>query len=75
MNAVKHELFPKMSTAMDAAIESLKEEKEINEEDFGADVVEKVIEGMKRERKMTANQVTFIQELVKRAEAFRIQKS
>ena len=70
MSAVKHELFPKMSTAMDAAIESLKEEKEINEEDFGADVVEKVIEGMKRERKLKTTQITYIEGLVERAKAF-----
>ena len=70
MSAVKHELFPKMSTAMDAAIEQLKEEKEINEEDFGENAVSKVIEGMKENRKMTARQVTYIRKLVKRAEAF-----
>ena len=70
MAAVKHELFPKMSTAMDAVIEGLEDDEEFNVKDFGEAAVDKVIEGLKGKRKMTASQVAYIKGMVSRAKRF-----
>ena len=68
--AVKHELFPKMGTAMDAAIEGLKDEDKLNVMDLGEAAVYKVIERLKEKRKMTASQVAYIKGMVSRATKF-----
>merc|ERR1719361_761874 len=77
VSAVKHEMFPKMGTAMDAAIEGLEneEERKFNVMDLKEETVKMVIEGMKEKRKMTPSQITYIEGLVQRANAFNEQKN
>ena len=70
MTAVKHELFPKMGTAMDAVIEGLKEEDKFNVMDLGESAVKKVIERLKKKRKMTSSQLVYIKGMVERANDF-----
>ena len=70
MSATKHELFPMMSTAMDSAVSTLCDDGKLNEKDLGKEAVEKVIEGMKENRKMTAIQVAYIEGMVLRAKQF-----
>ena len=72
VSAVKHEMFPKMGTAMDAVIEGLEneEERKFNVMDLKEETVKMVIEGMKEKRKMTPSQITYIEGLVQRAKAF-----
>ena len=61
---------------MDAVVDGLKDEGEIEEDicdsygDLYYGAVRKVIEGMKNERKMSTNQVAYIRKLVRRARAF-----
>ena len=68
--AVKHELFPKMGTAMDAVIEGLAEEDKFNVMDLGQSAVKKVIERLKKKRKMTSSQLVYIKGMVERAKHF-----
>ena len=72
MSAVKHEMFPKMGTAMDSVIAKLEgdDEEKFNGKTLGEDAVKMVIEGMKKKRKMTASQITYIEGLVQRAKVF-----
>ena len=70
MAAVKHELFPRMGTAVDAVVEGLKDDGKWNADDLGKESVQKVIEGMKEKRKMTTNQVAYIERMVLRANEF-----
>ena len=75
VSAVKHEMFPKMGTTMDAVINDLEneDEMEFHGNDLGKKAVETVIEGMKEKRKMTASQVTYIEGLVERAKGLKHQ--
>ncbi len=68
--ALKHELFPKMGTAMDAVVERLKEEDKVNVMDLGESAVDKVIERLKKKRKMTSSQLAYIKAMVLRAKEF-----
>ena len=55
---------------MDAAIEGLKDDGKFNVKDLGEEAVDKVIEGLKGKRKMTASQVAYIKGMVSRAQSF-----
>ena len=70
MSAVKHEMFPVMSTSMDAVVQRLEEDEKFKATDLSEDSVNKVIEGLKAKRKMTASQVAYIKGIVSRANAF-----
>ena len=70
MSATKHELFPMMSTAMESVVSTLCDDGKLNEKDLGKEAVEKVIEGMKKNRKMRTSQVAYIKGMVLRAEQF-----
>ncbi len=71
--ALKHELFPKMGTAMDAVIERLKEKEngnKLNVMDLGDSAMKEVIKGLKEKRKMTSSQLVYIKKMVQRAKQF-----
>ena len=67
---MKHELFPKISTEMDAVVERLKNNEILNITDLGEEAVEKVIDGLKDKRTMTTSQVAYIEDMVLRAKTF-----
>ena len=57
---------------MDSVIAKLEgdDEEKFNGKTLGEDAVKMVIEGMKKKRKMTASQITYIEGLVQRAKVF-----
>ena len=70
MSATKHELFPMMSTAMGSVVTTLCDDEKFDKMDLGKEAVEKVIEGMKKNRKMRASQIKYIENMVLRAKQF-----
>ena len=67
VSAVKHEMFTKMGTVMDAAIYELQKFDATN---LDEEEVKMVIDGMKQKRKMRASEVKYIEGLVQRAKEF-----
>ena len=70
VSATKHELFPMMSTAMGSVVTTLCDDEKFDKKDLGKEAVEKVIEGMKKNRKMRASQVAYIENMVLRASEY-----
>ena len=75
VSAVKHEMFTRMGTVMDAVIHELEgdDERKFDPKHLEEKGVKMVIDGMKKKRKMRASEVKYIEGLVQRAKEFKEQ--
>lgn len=63
-------MFPKMGTSIDMVIQRMEGDKKWNGTDLTEETVNKVIAGLREQRALTTNQVTYIKGIVSRARSF-----
>ena len=68
VNCVNTELFPVLSVALKkCVVEKLSEESHFKPDDFHQDVIDDIIDRLKRKRTMNNNEIEYLKKLIQRA--------